>query len=123
MAPKNTTAAASKATPAPLAFEAVTPAPRKGREGSIAFPKGTVDALAEFIKDGAYAGDGQTYDTRQKANTRVTRLKRALIHYGHYNGPKEIKSRVWEVEGGKFRLALTNAAAAEAAAKAAKASG
>lgn len=111
MAPRKSTPA-TPAAPA-LTVERVTPAQRTGRKGSVAFPKETIDQMAEFIKDGDYAGDGQTYDTRQQANTRVTRLKRALIHFKHYNTPKEIKSRVWEDDNGKFRLALTNAAAAK----------
>jgi hypothetical protein len=101
----------TKAAAPALTVEAVTPPPRVGRKGSVAFPKETIDALAEFIKDGALAGDGQEYATKQQANTRVTRLKRALIHYGHYTEPKQIKSRTWETENGKFRLAVTNAAA------------
>lgn len=96
-----------------LAVEAVTPPPKQGRTGKPAFPEGTVRELAEFIKDGSWGGDGQQYETRQQANTRITRLKRALIHFGHYAEASEIKSRVWETEDGKFRLALTDAAAAK----------
>lgn len=97
---------------AALSVEAVEPAPRKGRKGTVAFPAEAVKTLADTIRQ-RWAGDGQVYATRAKANLRVTRLKRALIHYGHYSEPKQIKSRVWE-DDGKFRLALIDAAHASA---------
>lgn len=98
---------------AALSVEAVEPAPRKGRKGTVAFPEAAVKTLADTIRE-RWAGDGQVYDSRAKANLRVTRLKRALIHFGHYKEPKEIKSRVWEAEDGKYRLALIDAAHASA---------
>lgn len=110
MSPQPKKGNSSEAVPA-LEVQAVTPAPRQGRKGSVAFPEAIIKQLADHIKDGKYAGDGQLYDTRQQANTRITRLKRALIHFGHYKEPKEIKSRVWP-DGDKFRLAVTDAKAA-----------
>lgn len=97
---------------ATISIEVVQPGPRKPKAGGIVFPREVVEQLANFIKSGQYAGDGQTYDTRQKANTRITRLKRALIYYSFYSEAKEIKSRVWETDDGKFRLGLTDAKAA-----------
>lgn len=116
MTPKTQTRTAPKAastnnaTPA-LAVAAVTPAPRQGRKGAPAFPADAVAQLADAIKTG-WQGDGQVYETRQKANLRVTRLKRALIHFKHYKEPKEIKSRVWETDDGKFLLAMIDTAKA-----------
>jgi hypothetical protein len=104
------TAASAPAAEAVLTVESVTPAPRTTRKGSIAFPEATVQALADAIQSG-WAGDGQLHDSRQKAGSRVTRLKRALIHYGHYSDPKQIKSRVWP-DGDGFRLGLIDAAKA-----------
>lgn len=94
-----------------FSFEPVTPAPRRGRSGQSAFPREAMDTLAEMLKRGEWAGDGQTYDTRQKANLRVTRLKRGLIHYGHFENGKEIKSRVWGSDDEGYRLAMTSKAA------------
>lgn len=102
-----------KGEAATLTVEAVTPAPRTGRKGTIAFPEETVKQLATAIATG-WAGDGQLHDSRQKAGSRVTRLKRALIHFGHYTSPKEIKSRVWP-DGDGYRIALRDAKNAKTA--------
>jgi hypothetical protein len=97
-----------------LAVESVTPPQRKGRPGGVAFTAEQMKQLADAIKNG-WTGDGQTYKSRQKANLRVTRYKRALIHHGFYRETKEIRSRTWDDDGGA-KLALIDAATAKASA-------
>jgi hypothetical protein len=115
LAPRSTPKAAPKppsnGKPAPLTVTSVTPPPRTGRKGTVAFPEADVAALATAISDGSWHSDGQTYESKQTAQTRITRLKRALIHFGHYKEPGQIKTRVY-TDGSKFRLALTDKAAA-----------